>query len=323
MGAISFEQTVAEVRAFNRFYTRHIGILNSSVFQSPFSLTEGRVLFELARGDELTATDLAKEFNLDPGYVSRLLKAFTKKGLILRKRSKSDGRSVTLALTAAGRAALNSLNQAANKEVETMLKPLSSAKVERLLGSMTTLRQVLDDSSNEQVPYLLRSLQPGDIGWIIHRQGLLYFQEYGWDETFEALVAEILGSFVKNYNPKHERCWIAERQSEVVGSVFLVRESAEIAKLRLLYVDASARGLGIGRRLVEECIQFAKTKGYKTLTLWTNDVLVSARRIYQAAGFQLVGEKQHHSFGKDLVGQNWSLDLTKHRPAAIIGRSPR
>ena len=317
MNSIPFEQQVADVRAFNRFYTRQIGVLNKQVFQSDFSLTEGRLLYELAGGEGMTAGGLVEALNLDAGYLSRLIKTFTKKGLIMRKTSKSDARSATLTLTAAGRAALASLNKAASNEVRGMLKPLSVDEINKLLRSMETLRRLLGDYPTAQVPYILRALRPGDIGWIIHRQGLLYFQEYGWDETCEALFAEILGNFVKNYDPKREQCWIAERNNEVVGSVFLARESDDTAKLRLLYVEPSARGLGIGRRLVDECIRFAKAKGYKILTLWTNDILVSARRIYQAAGFKLVDEKRHHSFGKDLVGQNWSLDLTNTNESAV------
>jgi DNA-binding MarR family transcriptional regulator/GNAT superfamily N-acetyltransferase len=304
------EVQIAAVRGFNRFYTGYIGVLNRHLLKSKFSVTEARLLYELASRDGATATDIGRDLKLDAGYLSRLLKKFAETGLLKRVPSKSDARQTALALTAAGRATFKPLNRDAHDQVLEMLKQLSAGELQSLLRSMKTLQRLLSKSAAPLVPYIVRSLRPGDIGWITHRQGLLYFQEYGWDETFEALVAEIVGKFVKTYDRKHEQCWVAARGDEVVGSVFLVRETEDVAKLRLLYVEPSARGLGIGRRLVDECVEFAKNKGYKTLALWTNDVLVSARRIYHAAGFKLVGEERHHSFGKDLVGQNWALDLT-------------
>ncbi len=303
------DEQIAAVRRFNRFYTRQLGLLNEGLLKSKYSLTEVRVMYELAHQTGLTASDLARQLGLDAGYLSRLLKKFLSSGLLRRSASASDGRQTVLALTAAGDAAFRPLNQLSRDEVAAMLSGLSDSQGKSLVESMQTIRHLLGDDMQAVFPCLIRSLQPGDIGWIVHRQGVLYYREYGWDETFEALVAEILAGFVKSFDPAWERAWIVEREAEVVGSVFIVRESDAQAKLRLLYVDPKARGLGLGRRLVGECIDFARSKGYSTLTLWTNDILVSARRIYQAAGFQLVGEEAHHSFGKDLVGQNWSLDL--------------
>jgi len=297
------------VRAFNRFYTRQIGLLDEGLLQSAFSLTEARVLYELAHRDGLTATDLERDLGLDAGYVSRLLKKFERDDLISRSTLVSDARQSSIALTPAGRNAFAPLNKGSHDQVAALLDRLPASEQDRLVKSMRTVQALLDESAEPKIPYLLRPLQIGDIGWITGRQGLLYAQDYGWDETYEALVAEILAAFVKSFDPKWERSWIAERDGEVVGSVFVVRKSPEVAKLRLLYVEPSARGLGIGARLVDECIAFARAKGYKTLTLWTNDILGSARRIYQAAGFKLIDEERHHSFGKDLVGQTWDLDL--------------
>ncbi|WP_322418705.1 bifunctional helix-turn-helix transcriptional regulator/GNAT family N-acetyltransferase [Mesorhizobium huakuii] len=297
------------VRAFNRFYTRQIGLLDEGLLKSAFSLTEARVLYELAHRDGLTATDLGRDLGLDAGYVSRLLKKFERDDLISRSTLVSDARQSSIALTQAGRNAFAPLNKDSHDQVAALLDRLPASEQDRLVKSMRTVQALLDESAEPKIPYLLRSLQIGDIGWITRRQGMLYAQDYGWDETYEALVAEILAAFVKSFDPKWERSWIAERDGEVVGSVFVVRKSPEVAKLRLLYVEPSARGLGIGARLVDECIAFARAKGYKTLTLWTNDILGSARRIYQAAGFKLIDEERHHSFGKDLVGQTWDLDL--------------
>ncbi|PBB28722.1 MULTISPECIES: bifunctional helix-turn-helix transcriptional regulator/GNAT family N-acetyltransferase [unclassified Mesorhizobium] len=303
------KQLIDAVRAFNRFYTRQIGLLDEGLLKSAFSLTEARVLYELAHRDGLTATDLGRDLGLDAGYVSRLLKKFERHDLISRSTLVSDARQSSIALTPAGRNAFAPLNKDSHDQVAALLDRLPASEQDRLVKSMRTIQALLDESAEPKIPYLLRPLQIGDIGWITRRQGMLYAQDYGWDETYEALVAEILAAFVKSFDPKWERSWIAERDGEVVGSVFVVRKSPEVAKLRLLYVEPSARGLGIGGRLVDECIAFARAKGYKTLTLWTNDILGSARRIYQAAGFKLIDEERHHSFGKDLVGQTWDLEL--------------
>ena len=303
------ETEIAAVRAFNRFYTRQLGLLDEGLLKSDFSLTEVRVLYELAHRDGATASDLGRDLGLDAGYLSRVLTKFETSCLVTRTPSERDGRQTVLALTRMGRNAFAPLNRASHDQVAAMLAPLRPTDRGQLVRSMAIIEVLLSGAPTPKVPYVLRGLHSGDIGWIVHRQGILYAQEYGWDETFEALVAEIAGAFVKTCNPKKERFWVAEREGEIVGSVFLVRATDALAKLRLLYVEPSARGLGIGGRLVDECILFARAKGYKRLTLWTNDVLVSARRIYQAAGFKLVKKERHHSFGKELVGQNWDLAL--------------
>jgi DNA-binding MarR family transcriptional regulator/ribosomal protein S18 acetylase RimI-like enzyme len=309
MTAASLDTRVAAVRGFNRFYTRHVGALNEGLLRSAFSLTEMRVLYELAHRDRPTARGLAKDLGLDAGYLSRILKSFEARGLIERLPCEDDGRQQRLALTVAGREAFTPLDRASSEEVAAVLAKLAPAEQERLLRAMAIVECLLGSRAEPPLPYVLRPPRPGDYGAIIGRHGALYAQEYGWDESFEALVAEIVAGFIKAFDRKRERCWVAERDGEVVGSVFVVRQSDEVAKLRLLYVDPAARGLGIGARLVDECIRFAREAGYATLTLWTNDVLVAARRIYEGAGFVLTGEDRHHSFGKDLVGQTFDLKL--------------
>ena len=303
------DDQIAAVRAFNRFYTRKLGVLDQHLSRSPFSLSEARVLYELAHREDVSAKEIGTELGLDAGYLSRILKKFDRRGFLTRLPCPEDGRQTRLGLTDAGQAAFAPLNQASQDEVAGLLDDLPPDRRTTLVAALGKVEAVLGEPPKGAVPYLLRPHRTGDIGWITHRQGLLYASDYGWDETYEALVAEILGGFVKQFDPRREASWVAERDGEIVGSVFLVRQSDEIAKLRLLYVEPSARGLGLGRRLVEECIRFARAKNYRTLTLWTNDVLVSARRIYQAAGFRLVQEERHHSFGRELVGQNWDLDL--------------
>nr|WP_316638787.1 bifunctional helix-turn-helix transcriptional regulator/GNAT family N-acetyltransferase [uncultured Roseateles sp.] len=300
--------TVEAVRRFSRFYTGQLGLLDDGLLDSPFSLSEARILYELAHRPDLTATTLRSELRLDAGYLSRILKRFEGRGLLSRRTSPDDGRQTLLSLTEAGHAAFAPLNEGSRRQVAALLEPLNPDQQGELVQALVTVERLLGAPA-PAVAYLLRPHQIGDIGWVTRRQAMLYAQEYGWDESFEALVAEIGAKFIKEFDPKKERCWIAEREGAIVGSVFVVRESDEAAKLRMLYVEPSARGLGLGRRLTEECIRFARQQGYKTLTLWTNDVLVSARKIYQAAGFQLVAEERHHSFGKDLVGQNWNLAL--------------
>jgi DNA-binding MarR family transcriptional regulator/GNAT superfamily N-acetyltransferase len=302
-------QRVEAVRRFNRFYTKQIGVLHEELLQSPFSLTEARVLYELAHHENITASELAKDLGLDAGYLSRILRRFEYSGFLDRAPSPTDGRRSDLRLTQQGRDAFAPLDQRSHDEVVALLSRLSETGQERLLDAMRTIEAVFTPPSVAATPYLLRSPQPGDMGWIIHRHGVLYAQEYGWNEEFEALVAEITAKFWMNFAPKRERCWIAERDGEIVGSVFLVRQSDEVAKLRLLLVEPSARGLGIGTRLVDECIRFARQAGYTTITLWTNDVLRAARHIYEKAGFRLVSEGPHHSFGHDLVEQTWDLAL--------------
>jgi DNA-binding MarR family transcriptional regulator/GNAT superfamily N-acetyltransferase len=300
---------VSAVRRFSRFYTRQLGLLDEGLLKSDFSLTEARVLYELAHCTAATASDLCSDLGLDAGYLSRILKAFDQRGLIARSASPHDGRQTLIALTEAGRAAFDPLDRASQNDVRSMLSPLSPEDTRNLTHAMGTIERLLGHHAPPSVPFILRPHQLGDIGWITHRQGILYAQEFGWDETYEVLVAEILAGLVKTFDPRHERSWIAERKDEVVGSVFVVRASDSIAKLRLLYVEPSARGLGIGRRLVDACIGFARERGYATLTLWTNDVLLAARHIYQTAGFSCVVREPHHSFGKDLVGETWQLTL--------------
>ncbi|MDQ4003038.1 MAG: helix-turn-helix domain-containing GNAT family N-acetyltransferase [Actinomycetota bacterium] len=304
-----FDRRVGAVRRFNRFWTRQIGVLQDGYLESPFSLTEVRVLYEFAHRVETTASELSKELGLDAGYLSRILRGFEERGLIGKKSSEADGRRSILWLTEQGREAFAPLDTRSHEVVGAMLGGLSPAEQGRLVEAMHTIEGLLGDQPERKVPYLLRPHQPGDMGWIVHRHGVLYAREYGWDERFEALVAEIVAEFIQQYDPKRERSWIAERNGEIVGSVFLVKQSEEVAKLRLLLVEPSARGLGIGRRLVQECVRFAKLTGYGKITLWTNDVLRAARRIYEEAGFRLVYEEPHHSFGHDLVGQTWELEL--------------
>jgi len=307
--ATTEEQRIAAVRYFNRFYTQKIGVLQGSFLQSPFSLTEVRILYELAHREQLTATQLARELALDQGYLSRILSDFAQRSLIKKTQSEKDARQQHLALTSKGKKVFAPLNQRQSEEVGAMLGSLSLAEQHKLLEAMSTIEGVLGLRARDAAPYLLREHEHGDMGWVVHRHGVLYFQEYGWNEEFEALVAEIVSHFLRNYNPQRERCWIAERGGEIVGSVFLVQHSETVAKLRLLLVEPQARGLGLGTRFVNECIRFAKQKNYQKITLWTNNVLVAARRRYQEAGFQLVHEEPHHSFGHDLIGETWELAL--------------
>jgi len=304
------DSRIATIRAFTRFYTQKIGVLQEGLLKSTFSLAETRLLYELCYRDKPMAKDLARDLGLDPGYLSRILKSFEDRGLLSRKPSKEDGRRTLLTLTRQGRDAFAPLDARSAREVGALIAPLSDADQARLVGSMQTVMDLLGDAPAEPpAPFLLRMHRPGDMGWVVQSHAAIYAEEFGWNDEFEALVAEIAAKFLRSFDAKRERCWIAERDGENVGSVFLVRESDETAKLRLLLVDPSARGLGLGRRLVEECLRFAKQVGYRRITLWTNDVLVSAREIYQAAGFALVKQERHRSFGKDLVGETWDRDL--------------
>ena len=300
---------VQRVRSFNRFYTRQIGLLNEGVYNSPFSLTEVRVLYELAYRTQPTAAEMGKDLGLDAGYLSRILTRFQKQGLIGRTPSRADARQNLLHLTARGRKVFKPLDSRSSEEVGAMLGQLADADQKRLAHAMHEIEYLLGSPSGDRGAYVLRNHQPGDIGWIVHRHGVLYWQEYGWEERFEALVAEIAAKFVQNFDPKGERCWVAEKGHEPVGSVMLVKESKEIARLRLLLVEPKARGLGIGARLVDECINFARRAGYQKITLWTQSVLTAARRIYQKAGFEVVHEEGHCEFGYDLVSETWEKKL--------------
>jgi len=311
MASTDLPRRVEAVRRFNRFYTKKIGVLHEGLLNSPFSLTEARVVYELAHHEPTTATHLARELELDPGYLSRILRRLQQRGLIRRRRSDADGRQVLLSLTARGHAAFSEIDAASRNEIEAMLRELSLAEQDRLLQAMQTIESLLAAPAEHRAPYILRPHQPGDMGWVVHRHGVLYNREYGWDETFEALVAEIVAAFIRDYDPRRERCWIAEKDGENVGSVFLVKhpEREGVAKLRLLLVEPHARGLGIGRRLVQECTRFARQAGYRKITLWTNSVLVAARRIYEQEGYRLVHTEPHHSFGHDLISETWEMDL--------------
>ena len=302
-------ENIESIRAFNRFYTRQIGVLEEGWLQSEFTLTESRVLYELAHRDRPTASEIGRALGLDAGYLSRILAKCQRRKLVRRSASKTDERAAHLELTAAGRRAFAPLEARAREHITGLLERVDRRDVGALTAAMGLVQRVLGRSERVGEPYRLRELQTGDIGWIVHRQALLYQREYGWDQSYEALVAEILSGFVKNFDARRERSWIAEREGQVIGSIFLMRASDDVAKLRLLYVEPSARGFGLGKRLVEVCIQFARDRRYKTLTLWTNDCLTAARKLYQAAGFQLVKQEEHHSFGKDLVGQTWELEL--------------
>ncbi|HYB08815.1 MAG TPA: bifunctional helix-turn-helix transcriptional regulator/GNAT family N-acetyltransferase [Alphaproteobacteria bacterium] len=309
MAARDLEVRVEAVRRFNRFYTRKIGVLHEGLLQSPFSLAEMRVLYELAHREQPTAGELVRDLGLDPGYMSRILARFAKDGLVEKVLSGTDGRRNLLRLTDEGRRTFAPLNARAREEVGAILTGHSPDEQDRLVAAMATIEGLLGVRPEGDPPYLLRPHRPGDIGWVVALHGTVYAREYGWDDTFEALVAEIGAKFLRNFDLKRERCWIAERNGEKVGSVFLVKQTESSAKLRLLIVDPKARGLGIGGHLVRECIDFAGMAGYRKLTLWTNSVLDAARRIYEAAGFNLVREEPHTSFGHDLVGQYWELKL--------------
>jgi DNA-binding MarR family transcriptional regulator/N-acetylglutamate synthase-like GNAT family acetyltransferase len=266
-------------------------------------------LFELGHGEHVTASGLCRELGLDAGYLSRILTRLEQQGLIAKVRSDSDGRQRLLHLTPEGERTFALLDQRSREEVSEMLSELSEAERQRLLQAMQTIEDVFDRGLKFSEPFVLRPHEPGDMGWVTHRHGVLYAQEYGWDERFEALVAQIVSDFINNYNPARERCWIAEMDGEIIGSVFLVQSSETVAKLRLLLVEPRARGMGLGTRLVQECIRFARRCGYQKIVLWTNSVLVEARHIYKKSGFTLVEEEPHHSYGHDLVGETWEMTL--------------
>jgi DNA-binding MarR family transcriptional regulator/GNAT superfamily N-acetyltransferase len=306
---------VAAMRQFNRFYTRRIGVVQEGLLGSPYSLAEVRVLYELAHRDGLAASDLAAELALDAGYLSRILKRFARRGLVGRTRSAADARVRPLALTAKGRVAFAPLDRRSQDEVAALLRPLPETAQQRVIGAMRAIESLLADLPRPTAPCVFRPHRPGDMGWVVERHGVLYADEYGWDERFEALVADIVAQFIREFDATAERCWIAEREGERVGSVFLVRKSATVAKLRLLIVDPSARGIGLGRQLVDQCVRFARACGYRRLTLWTQANLVAARHIYQAAGFSCIGREKHTSFGHALVGETWELDL---RSAPVV-----
>lgn len=299
---------VVQVREFNRFYTRTIGVLQAGLAGTPYSLTEARVLFEVAQREAVEAAELRRLLDLDAGYLSRILGRFVADGLVIREQSAADARRQVVRRTAAGTAAFAALDAAQAEAVEQLLQPLAAEERDRLVTAMGTIRQTLGHTVRPR-GYVLRPPEPGDLGWVVARHGALYAAEYGWDATFEALVARVVADYADHHDPKREAAWIAEVDGEGVGCVFCMAADGSTAKLRLLLVEPSARGMGIGARLVEECLRFARRAGYSRITLWTNDVLADARRIYERAGFHLDEQDPHHSFGHDLVGQNWSRDL--------------
>jgi len=312
---------VAAVRGFNRFYTRQLGILNRGYLESTFTLAEARVMYELCyRPETPTATDLARDLHMDPGYLSRILRDFTRRGLVRRSESAEDARRRHLSLTARGRRVFSRLDRRSSEEVRSLMDPLPPLRRKAVVDAMAVIQSGLTQTSRDPEPrrstpprpavaFTVRTHRPGDMGWVTHRHGALYAQEYGWDERFEALVARICADFIDHFDPQRERAWMAERDGEILGSIFCVKKSKTVAKLRLLLVEPSARGLGVGKRLVQECIDFARQAGYRKLTLWTQNNLHAARHIYEGAGFRLVSEEKHVSFGKHLVAQNWDLTL--------------
>ena len=300
---------VREVRRFNRFYTKQIGVLQDGLLRSPFSLTEVRVLYEVAHGERLTAGELGKELGLDAGYLSRVLGSFEKRKLMRRTRSAEDRRQSFLNLTVKGRRVFAPLEARSDQQVAAMLVKVGPRRQNELVSAMHSVERVLEPKESDRA-YVLRAHQPGDMGWVVHRHGALYWQEYGYDERFEALVAGIVAEFIENFDAKRERCWIAERGGEIVGTVFLVRKSERVCKLRLLLVEPSARGLGLGKRLVAECVQFGRQAGYKKMMLWTQSELGAARHLYKEAGFKLIERRAHKSWGRnDLVSETWEKKL--------------
>jgi DNA-binding MarR family transcriptional regulator/RimJ/RimL family protein N-acetyltransferase len=298
------------VRAFNRFYTRQIGVLGERFFDSTLSLTEMRVLYELAHRDAPTATTVGAELGLDPGYLSRILRRFEARGLVRRRPSPDDRRQSLLRLTRRGRATFAPLEARARGEAAAMLERLPPTHQGQVVDSMETIARLLGQPAAGAAPYRLRAHRPGDMGWIVHRHAAIYAKEWGYNAEFEALAARICADFLEHFDPARERCWIAERQGSVLGSVFLVKKTTRVAKLRLLLVEPQARGLGIGRRLVDECVKFARAAGYQKITLWTQSDLTAARHIYERAGFRRVEAHRHDSFGRrGLIAETWDLKL--------------
>jgi DNA-binding MarR family transcriptional regulator/GNAT superfamily N-acetyltransferase len=300
---------ISAVRAFNRFYTRKLGVLDQQLLKSPFSLSEARVLYELAHREELSAKQIGIELGLDPGYLSRIIQNFDENGLITRKPLPADRRQYQLSLTAKGRQAFARVERSSQEDVGAMLAALPGENSRRLIAAMGEIERLLGDTGAAPRLAILRDPRPGDMGWVVQSHGALYASEYGFDTSFEALVAEIAAKFLTSFDGARERCWIADIDGAPVGSVFLVRHSDDVAKLRLLLVDPAGRGQGLGTRLVAECLAFARACGYRRITLWTQSILVAARKIYQDAGFVLVGTEPHRSFGQDLIGETWEREL--------------
>jgi DNA-binding MarR family transcriptional regulator/ribosomal protein S18 acetylase RimI-like enzyme len=303
------EQQVAAVRALNRFYTRKLGVLDQQLLDSPYSLSEARVLYELAYREEPSAKEIGGALGLDAGYLSRIVQNFDETGLITRKPLPSDRRQYRLALTVKGRQTFAKLERSMRDEVAAMLAKLPHDSRAHLIGAMALIERLLGGSGAAARPATLREPRPGDMGWVVQSHGALYAREYGFDSSFEGLVAEIAAKFLASFDASRERCWIADIDGAQVGSIFLVRHTDDIAKLRLLLVDPAGRGQGLGHRLVGECIAFAKACGYRKITLWTQSILVAARKIYEEAGFRLIATEPHRSFGQSLIGETWELEL--------------
>jgi len=300
---------ISAVRAFNRFYTRKLGVLDQQLLKSPFSLSEARVLYELAHREDLAAKEIGIELGLDPGYLSRIIQNFDENGLITRKALPTDRRQYRLSLTAKGRQAFAKLDRSSHDEIADMLATLPRGDGQRLTEAMALIERLLGYPCASPRPAILRDPRPGDMGWVVQSHGAVYASEYGFDASFEALVAEIAAKFLTSFDASRERCWIAEIDGAQVGSVFLVKDTDDVAKLRLLLVDPAGRGRGLGQKLVAECISFARACGYRKITLWTQSILVAARKIYQDAGFVLVATEPHRSFGQSLIGETWELGL--------------
>ena len=301
--------TVAAVRRFNRFYTRQIVVLRKDFLDTPFSLGEGRVLYEIAHGERLTATDIARALDLDAGYLSRLLRNFEKRGLVERKVSDKDARQSYLALTPRGRRVFAPLEKRSQQQAGSMLGRLKNSEQSQLVSAMNSIQSLLNGHAGPAGKPILRGPKPGDYGWIVTRHAQLYRQEYGWTDPFEGLCAQIVADFVNKFDAKKERAWIAELNGENVGSIMLAKDSGDVARIRLLLVDPKARGLGLGARLTDECVRFARTAGYKKITLWTHRNLGAARHIYAEAGFKLMRSQKHKSWGKPVVSEHWDLEL--------------
>jgi DNA-binding MarR family transcriptional regulator/N-acetylglutamate synthase-like GNAT family acetyltransferase len=307
--SIIMQDLIKNVRQFNRFYTKQLGLLNEHLLESPFSLTEARIMYELAHRENSTASELAAELGLDAGQLSRILRDFEKRSLIEKARSETDARQTILRLTPGGKAEFEDLNALSSRQIEALLDNLSPDRQTRLVRAMNEIETLLAAGRPADKSFILRNPEAGDYGWVVQKNGEIYAEEYRWDEKYEGLVAEIVAEFIRNFDPKRERCWIAEKDGVNRGAVFLVKKDETTAKLRLLIVDPEARGLGIGQRLVEECTRFARKAGYRKITLWTNSILSAARRIYEKEGYKMVEAKAHHSFGQALVGETWELDL--------------
>jgi len=309
MSAHNLQEGVALFRRFNRFYTKQIGLLTQGLLKTRFPLIQARVLYELAQQDQTTASVLVDKLNIDPGYLSRILSTFEKEGLLRKNRSTSDSRQRILRLTTQGKKSFAELDERSGSVAEKMLLGLVAEDRHRLLHAMQTIEAILDTESKPRTPYLLRPHRPGDIGWIIHRHGVVYAEEYDFDEAFEALVAEILVQFIRKHDPKRECLWIAEREGERIGSVMIVDAGDQVAQLRLLLVEPKARGQTVGMRLIDECISFSRRNHYRKIKLWTQSNLMEARHLYAKAGFDMVSQSPHKSFSQDLIAEIWELRL--------------